>query len=380
MRYICLALLALSIARAPGAELRPYTGAGCAAVDEYFVNEVWAKVAAESCLKCHKPGGDAEDSKLILRDPSRVTGAARIEALRFNRAAFAAMAQVKEGNSTRLLLKSTGKVKHGGKEAVKLDSAGHRILAEFVKRVNAPVTAKSPKEIAAPDKNAPPFFSGIAMLDDRKLVRRATLSLAGRLPTETELAAVSKQGLKAMPVLLDALMKEDAFYDRLREGFNDIFLTLGVDGNADQTVLSYEHFTNRHWYQNTNQNKEFLEPIKDAKARQQAGYKLADDYRKALLGEPMKLIEHVVRNDINRFILARLDQEGLKPAAEAARAMLMRRVYYDLIGLPPKAVRWNDLLDPIGRSAAQPTILFNVTWRANCQQIIDYAGPVAIVN
>ena len=37
-------------------------------------------------------------------------------------------------------------------------------------------------------------------------------------------------------------MKEDAFYDRLREGFNDIFLTLGIDGNADATVLSYEHF------------------------------------------------------------------------------------------------------------------------------------------
>ena len=37
-------------------------------------------------------------------------------------------------------------------------------------------------------------------------------------------------------------MTEDAFYGRLREGFNDIFLTLGVDGNADQTCLSYEHF------------------------------------------------------------------------------------------------------------------------------------------
>ena len=88
-------------------------------------------------------------------------------------------------------------------------------------------------------------------------------------------------------------MKEDAFYDRLREGFNDIFLTLGVDGNADQTVLSYEHFEKtRHWYQ-----KHDLSHIKDEKERRQAGYKLADDYRKALLGEPMKLIEHIVRND-----------------------------------------------------------------------------------
>ena len=88
-------------------------------------------------------------------------------------------------------------------------------------------------------------------------------------------------------------MKEDAFYDRLREGFNDIFLTLGVDGNADQTVLSYEHFEKtRHWYQ-----KHDLSHIKDENERRQAGYKLADDYRKALLGEPMKLIEHIVRND-----------------------------------------------------------------------------------
>ena len=297
MRYICLALLALSIASAPGAELKPYTGAGCAAVDEYFANEVWAKVAAESCLKCHKAGGDAEDSKLILRDLSRVTGAARTEAMRANRDAFIRMAQVKEGNSTRLLLKATGKVKHGGKEAVKLDSTGQRILAEFVRLVNAPSAAAIAQAVAVAEKNAPPFFAGVTMLDNRKLLRRTTLSLAGRLPTDAEFAAVSKQGVKAMPAVLDAVMKEDAFYDRLREGFNDIFLTLGVDGNADQTVLSYEHFVNRHWYQNTNQNKEFLDPIKDENERRRAGYKLADDYRNALLGEPMKLIEHVVRND-----------------------------------------------------------------------------------
>ena len=297
MRYICLALLALSVARLHGAELKPYTGAGCAAVDEYFANEVWAKVAAESCLKCHKAGGDAEDSKLVLLDPARLTGAKRTEAMRMNRAAFAAMAQVKEGKSNRLILKATGKVKHGGKEALKLDSTGERVLADFVRLVNAPNAAALAKASAAAEKNAPPFFGGVAMLDDRKLLRRATLSLAGRLPTETELAAISKQGVKAMPAVLDAVMKEDAFYERLREGFNDIFLTLGVDGNADQTVLSYEHFVNRHWYQNTNQNKEFLDPITDAKARQQAGYKLADDYRKALLSEPMKLVEHVVRND-----------------------------------------------------------------------------------
>lgn len=41
------------------------------------------------------------------------------------------------------------------------------------------------------------------------------------------------------------------------------------------------------------------------------------------------------RNDIDRFILARLEQEGLKPSPETDRVSWLRRVYFDLIGLPP---------------------------------------------
>ncbi|MEI6239221.1 MAG: DUF1553 domain-containing protein [Planctomycetia bacterium] len=43
-----------------------------------------------------------------------------------------------------------------------------------------------------------------------------------------------------------------------------------------------------------------------------------------------------VRNPIDRFILARLEQEGLTPAAEADRHVLARRLALDLTGLPPE--------------------------------------------
>ena len=42
-----------------------------------------------------------------------------------------------------------------------------------------------------------------------------------------------------------------------------------------------------------------------------------------------------VSNPVDNFILAKLESGGFEPAAPASRRELIRRVYFDLIGLPP---------------------------------------------
>ncbi|MBO94853.1 MAG: hypothetical protein CMI32_08160 [Opitutales bacterium] len=51
------------------------------------------------------------------------------------------------------------------------------------------------------------------------------------------------------------------------------------------------------------------------------------------------------RNDIDRFILAKLEGNGFQPSAEANRRTLIRRLSFDLTGLPPKPDETQDFLN-----------------------------------
>ena len=53
-------------------------------------------------------------------------------------------------------------------------------------------------------------------------------------------------------------------------------------------------------------------------------------------GTPQGLLRSTVHNTIDRFILARLEAAGIEPVAEADLATLARRLYLDLLGVPPQ--------------------------------------------
>ena len=50
---------------------------------------------------------------------------------------------------------------------------------------------------------------------------------------------------------------------------------------------------------------------------------------------PQPIDTHWPRNDVDRFMRAKLEAKNLRPAADADRLILIRRLYFDLIGLPP---------------------------------------------
>lgn len=57
------------------------------------------------------------------------------------------------------------------------------------------------------------------------------------------------------------------------------------------------------------------------------------------------------RNPIDQFILKTLETNALRPAAEASKTDLVRRVYFDLLGLPPAPEEIQEFIDNHGSDA-----------------------------
>ena len=102
----------------------------------------------------------------------------------------------RRGDGFRILKKAAGGLEHGGGKPLPADSPGFRILEEFVRRANgSPGAPAVPAAETAADANRPPFFAGVTMLEDRRLLRRVTLGLAGRLPTPRRIGRPSQNAV-----------------------------------------------------------------------------------------------------------------------------------------------------------------------------------------
>lgn len=169
------------------------------------------------CTRCHTPDGQAvaeKGAKLVLQPPSYP---GFIDA---NLATLKEVSKIEYDGKSELLRKPLGEMNHGGGVQLDSGSAEYKALVELVDRLQN--ESSSTASCTEPPTGAMAY---IKLMDAPSTLRKASLDLVGRLPTQAEVDAVSKGGDAALATALDGMMKEDAFYDRLTEMFNDTFLT-----------------------------------------------------------------------------------------------------------------------------------------------------------
>jgi hypothetical protein len=242
----------------------------CLSSQQYFAEKVWVPVLSKVCMKCHSPDGLAaqKSSDLILL-PTGYPGF-----MDANLQIMSSLARTEFDDVSVLLRKPLGEMNHGGAAVLDADGPEYAALQEFVRRVKSGDTC----QVSAVAHT----YEDVVMLDPQATLRKASLNLLGQLPTPQQLEGLASGGEAALPTALDELLVQDTFYTRLKEIYNDRFLTdryTGYNGYAIN-LLNETQFPNA-----VDDTYDLITEEERAKIN------------RAVAREPLELVAHIVRNN-----------------------------------------------------------------------------------
>lgn len=271
----------------------------CLTNSEYFAQQVWWPTLAADCVGCHNSQGAAKDSKLVLQS-SWQTGF-----LEHNYKVFQEVAAFEVNGNSIILQKPIGALEHGGNKRFENDSDQYNALKTMVERIATPVECGDKEKQAADDN--------LNLLSLEETLRKASLSLTGRLPTTDEYENVTTKGMEGFNAALDEMLKEEAFYDRLKEIYNDQLLTdRYVSGSDALNLLRDEDYPDREWY--------------EAEANEEHENTLRSRANVAVAREPLELIAHVVRNDRPFSEIVTADYMMVNPYSARTYGVMMNAI------------------------------------------------------
>ncbi len=242
--------------------------AACSTHEPEFANTVYPILdSAPRCQGCHTPPNTvvtANGFNLLANDTTGFE-------------LFQAIAGIDSGGQSVMLVKPLGGASHGGGNRFPVDGAND---AEY-QAIEALVDKLA---ICVPD--APPPAQGAVLGTNYEQLYKVTMGLANRVPTagettQVEAAADEAALMAALNNILDSLMTEEAFYDRVKEIYNDLILT---DAEADDRGGPENNFDLREFA-----NEDYYDAF-DGDRRQDANYGLAR--------APLELIEYVLKQDL----------------------------------------------------------------------------------
>lgn len=296
---VCVALTTLVSGCFNGTVGEP--GTSCQSTRTYFLNEVWGPVMGRTCVNCHSPGGTAR----LAGARFELLPASYPDFVETNLRNIRDMAAVSYNGTSYILAKPMGLTTHGGGTIFAPGSAEYNAINGLLSRLNAGTNSDS-----CPDYGSVATPSGVQTLDWSGTLRRVSLDLLGRLPTDAELAqAHDEAGFDAVMLSntaqvngSEAYLNDEAFYQRMRTAWNDLLLTdryVSGDG-CDQRALnmiSSNDFPNRGAYNGgssggldccgMDRDNPMCAPVRD----------FALQANNAVAREPINLIDHVIRTN-----------------------------------------------------------------------------------
>lgn len=254
--------------------------AACVDDAAFFSDVVWPQVLQNKCLGCHNAQGIARETEFVMMPPAQP---GYMEA---NRAVFGYLASLERDGTSFILLKPTKAIAHEGGKVIEEGSDDYNTLQAFAHRVKEPVVCDE----AVVETSDP--FAGVEMMNNGRVLRRAILSLAGRLPNADEYEMADRLGDTGVEIALLEMMKEPAFLQRIKEMFNDILLTDRFLGGNNMLERLDRNRYPAYWAESTpvDQPEQILIDRERRRLRELANNAAA---RSAL-----ELIAHVVRNDL----------------------------------------------------------------------------------
>ncbi len=248
----------------------------CLTHEQFFQQKVWAPLMSTVCIACHSASGAAKASNLVLKSEGWPGW------LQDNMAVVEEVANYEYEGTSILLLKPSAQIEHEGGELAPIDSEHYMNLQELVQRF------KTPDDCEPPPVEDSGFFAGVTLLDAKGTYRKAALQLAGRVATTDENAYLDVNGWSGVAPLLDALMTEQAFFERLKEGYNDRLLTDRYNRNQDGiNLLNTDDYPDRKWFED------------DEYGANAASKALGTTQTNpAVARAPLELIAWVVKNDL----------------------------------------------------------------------------------
>lgn len=280
------AALALGFAGCQGETEGGIEGSTCVSTQEKFA-VTYFKLIKTKCGACHSRGSIGAVGSDFDLAPSSEAGFldANMESVR----KVANLVDQGTGKST-FLEKPLGHLSHGGGTIFDSEEDPDYItLTNLVQSIQ--------EGDSCPNTEAR-FLAGTQLLGEKATFRKAALVLAARLPTDEELAAIDAGGWAAVDKLLDGLLNEEAFYDRLKDRYNDVMLTDFYMNDNNANVIGDTDTYNLEWYADDAFLNDPANQLKYGAAnRDDLENKLRSWTIRGVARQNLELLEHVVKNN-----------------------------------------------------------------------------------